>query len=160
MTAFNPLARRRSILQSRAVIRALDTLKADPNAKLGAGTVARLGTDPTKLYGALGNSGQGGQDALAAARQAALANWQTQGQGMEGGYTPPPQDGAAEAVAAARQPADARLAQQQGLQQVAGGNPAMRREQLLNRTGPNAISDNLRKRIMARIRNEQQRRMR
>lgn len=146
----NPLARKRSILGNRAKIRAIDLLRVNPNAELGAGTEKRLragnpgGFDPVGVLRGL--AAQGGQDNenMAHIRQQALAGWNLQGQEEAGGNKAP--QALPQAPAAPPAPA-------------APGNPIeARRQELLGRSGQNQISADLRQRILARMKREGARR--
>lgn len=142
------LQRRRSILDARAKIRAIDLLRADPNAQLGAGTTRRLqagnpGVDPAGLLKGLAQTPDNPN--LGRIRQQALQGWNLQGQNETGGYKAPnamgpPPEAAPVATAGAAQPQN-------------------RRQELLGRTGDQAISPGLRTRILERIRRERARRV-
>jgi hypothetical protein len=143
-----PLQRKRSILNNRALIRAIDALKANPSAQLGKATVDRLrnsnpgGFDPMGTIQGLAKTGADNPE-LARIRQQALTGWNIQGQGEEGGNRAPLPAAPGATPGATTTPAPA---------------PGDRRSQLLARTGANAISDDLRERILNRINREKARR--
>jgi hypothetical protein len=152
MTApFNP-RRKRSILQSQAVIRAIDALRG--GGQVGVGTMARLrgttagggrqvGVDPSMLLEQFQKQGGAEDPNLAAARRAALVGWA--GNSMFAG----PNQGRYQ-VPDVNQETFAGLRDQS--QAAPPVDPlAARRQELLSRTGPQAISEDLRKRILARI---------
>ncbi|HET6315201.1 MAG TPA: hypothetical protein VFG86_02000 [Chloroflexota bacterium] len=142
--------RRRSILQAQAVIRALDALRG--NREIGVGTQRRLagpsaqgtrnvGINPVELLRAVSAKGPEADANLIAARQEALANWSARsmaGGPAQGRYQAPPVSPSTQAVLAQR----ARTA----------NTAEARRQELLARTGPAAISPDLRNRILARRR--------
>lgn len=135
----SPLARKRSILNNRAKIRAIDLLRVNPDAQLGEGTIARLrkanpgGFDPVGVLRGLARAGGAENQNLANVRHQALQGWKIQGQEEEGGNRAP------EAPPATP-------------------NRKERRLDLLSRTGDNAISADLQTRILERIRRERARR--
>lgn len=144
--------RKRSILQSQAVIRAIDALRG--GGQIAVGTRRRLsgtargggrqvGVDPSMLLEQFQKQGGAEDPNLAAARREALVDWA--GNSMAGG----PNQGRYQAP-------DANEETIAGLRERGQAAPpvdavAARRQELLSRTGPEAISEDLRKRILARI---------
>jgi hypothetical protein len=149
--------RKRSLLYNQAVVRAVDTLRG--GGQVGANTLARLrtttaaggrnvGVDPSQLLQAFAAQSPDNPN-LAGARQQALTNWA--GQGLFSGsesphYQAPPglnpetfgqlRDAPASPAMTPPGPAEA---------------IAARRADLLGRRGADAISSDLRKRILARM---------
>lgn len=150
--------RKRGLLYNQAVVRAVDTLRG--GGQLGAGTLARLrttnaaggrnvGVDPSQLLQAFAAQSPDNPN-LAGARQAALTGWAGQGlfSGSENPHYQAPAGLNPETFGqlAANAPASPALTPPGPAEAIAA-----RRADLLGRTGADAISSDLRKRILARM---------
>jgi hypothetical protein len=149
--------RRRSILYNQAIVRAVDAVRA--GQPVGAKTMARLRSTTASGERSLGVDASGlltrlapDNPILATARQAAVTNWAGQslyGGPSQGRYQTPDVNAATQAQLAAQSrhpalnPAMAPSSPQQAI--------AARRANLLGRTGAEAISSDLRRRILARM---------